>query len=170
MLITILLSAVAMLYATSPYLALKSLQSAIKDGDRNKLENRIDFPAVRQNLKDDVKAMMAPELPQESEDDDLGAGMEVFAMVFASSIVDGMLDSYVTPSGISKLIKEGQLEENEEGSDAKEENEDMPDLTYAFFQSPTKFKATLGNDLTLILKLDGVSWKLVRLIIPENEE
>jgi hypothetical protein len=46
----------------------------------------------------------------------------------------------------------------------------MPELTYAFFQSPTKFKATLGNDLTLILKLDGLSWKLVRLIIPEDEE
>jgi uncharacterized membrane protein YvbJ len=170
LIISILLPALAVLYVASPYLALKSLHSAVEDGDRDKLENRIDFPTVRNNLKDDVNAMMASAMAEVSEEDADDSGMEAFAMIFASTIVDGMIDGFVTPSGISKLIKEGQLEEEDKETTVSEENEEMPELTYAFFQSPTKFKATLGNDLTLILKLDGLSWKLVRLIIPEDEE
>ena len=56
------------LYA-SPYLVLNSIKNAAQQGDADKLSGYIDFPSVKQSMKDQVKAAMVEELAASDEQD-----------------------------------------------------------------------------------------------------
>ena len=54
----VLLALLVGFYFASPILALGSLTAAAKAGDRAALERKVDFPAVREGLKAQLKAAM----------------------------------------------------------------------------------------------------------------
>ncbi|MGC8877346.1 DUF2939 domain-containing protein, partial [Thermus sp.] len=60
------LGLVAYLFA-SPYLFLRSLQGAILEGNRARLERMVDFPRVREGLKSQIQAQLLKKVGQEGE-------------------------------------------------------------------------------------------------------
>jgi NAD(P)-dependent dehydrogenase (short-subunit alcohol dehydrogenase family) len=70
--------------------------------DKLELAERIDFPAIRQGLKDDLAAKLA-ETPM--TDDPVAKP----ARDFAVSLLDGVVDAMVTPDNLLKLVKTGQM-------------------------------------------------------------
>ncbi|MBB3184404.1 hypothetical protein FHR95_001965 [Halomonas fontilapidosi] len=51
----------------SPYITCYQIKSAAEDKDGEALSRHIDFPALRQNFKDQMNAHMAKELAKESD-------------------------------------------------------------------------------------------------------
>ncbi|MCC2637839.1 MAG: hypothetical protein K0Q68_1558 [Moraxellaceae bacterium] len=144
-------------FVASPYLALQGLGDALKAGDPVQLEARVDFPALRQNLKDQLNAAFAKKVGPEDSDNPLVA----FAATLADAVVDRMVEARVTPAGMAQLVTDNQNE---------------PEKKYPFanaetaFEGLSLFRVTLhradGDKLNLFLRRDGLTWKLHRIDLP----
>jgi len=88
-------------FALSPYLALRGLRSALYSGDSVVLEDRVDFPRLRENLKAQLNVAMLKNLNSELSANPFSA----LALGLASKLVEGMVDSFVTPAGIASLAR-----------------------------------------------------------------
>ena len=58
-------------FYASPYIVLNNIKKAAEQGDADKLSGYIDFPSVKQSMKDQVKAAMVEELASSKEQDGL---------------------------------------------------------------------------------------------------
>lgn len=165
--------AAAMLFAAayfgSPFLALHNLQEAARSGDRDQLENLVDFPRVREGLKASFTAYMVRSMrsdPQMANKTFAGLGL-----LIAPAIVDRAIDAYVTPDGIAALVKSGsppKLDTQEAQSPAAVAGP-TPTLSPSYADLD-HFKVAMsrsdepGTKLTLVLERYGLfGWKLVRI-------
>lgn len=90
-------------YAASPLLAVRGLQTAARDGDADKLQRLVDFPAVRESLKGQLNALIIESMRSDPElRDNPFAG---FAAVLAPAIVNQAVDGYVTPDGLARMLQ-----------------------------------------------------------------
>ncbi|MBP7704490.1 MAG: DUF2939 domain-containing protein [Caulobacter sp.] len=166
---------VAGLYAASPFWAMNRLRAAIEAGDRDRLEELVDFPSVRENLKADLNAAMmarirnAPDLR-----DNPFAGL---GMVLVPAIVDRLVDAMITPAGLAQLSEGesptpgGQRSESAKAPESKPaERKEEPKLAYGY-RDLNRFQVVQTVDrgeLTWVFRRRGLfSWQLVRLELPK---
>jgi hypothetical protein len=162
-------------YGLSPYLAFNSLRNAAKTGNRDRLEELVDFPAVRENLKSQITAGLLKSLSA-----DPGMRDNPFATVgalLAPAITDRMVDNVVTPDGIALVLSKGTV--TKPGREPRSED---PPATGASkleaalsYRTIDRFHADLRPhdqpDTTLALTLERrglFGWKLVRIDIPQS--
>lgn len=166
-------------YFGSPFLAVQNLQQSARSGDREKLEEAVDFPAVRDSLKAQFNAKLMSEMQNDASlDQNPFAG---FAMAFAPMIIEKAVDAYVTPESIAAMAK-GQkpqvdpaapsAETAPPAEEAQESDEKPPKTDYSFV-TLDRFKATYSSpdgsygSLGLVFERRNViGWKLVRIDIP----
>ena len=86
-------------YYLVPHLAVRGLETAIRERDAAALDERVDFSHLRENLKGQLSAMMVKKTGPLLKDNPLGA----LATGFASIFVGGMVESLVTPDGLAAL-------------------------------------------------------------------
>lgn len=172
-----------------PYYAVYDLVTAVQNGDQEALERRIDWPSLRQGLRDDFNSMFMRKLAADAQRkrDEPGAALGAsLAALMGPAIIDRAIDAYVTPSGIAALIKNGRPAPASQGLSAP----DRPTPTtpseagdfkfdrvkYAFFShSPTTFRievappvgATTKDNSVLLFKWDG-EWRLSRIFFPKD--
>lgn len=151
------------LYA-SPYLVLNNIKNAAEQGDADKLSVYIDFPSVKQSMKDQVKAVMVKELASSKEQD----GFEALGTILATAMIDPIIDGVITPDGIA-LILQGQ--EVDFGLNKKSESKPKEkDIDYkTSYLSFNRFKVQVidANDsdesIDVIMHRDWLSWKVTRI-------
>src|ERR1700687_3195744 len=162
-------AALLLAYIAYPSLALFWLDRAVLADSTASLESLIDWPLVRQQLKADVKLALIQSAQTQ-------VGKRYFAGIFggaltallAPTVVDSAVDEWVTPE---KLVN------NEEVVKRRQEQKSFADfVTYAFFTSPTAFRADLRDPkdpksptLTVLMALSGVRWRVVALKLPPPE-
>jgi len=154
------------LYA-SPYLVLNSIKNAAQQGDADKLSGYIDFPSVKQSMKDQVKAAMVEELAASDEQD----GFEALGTMLAAAMIDPLIDVLVTPDGVALMLQGQKLDfdlNNDKPEDKpKAKNEDID--YKAGYLSFNGFKVQIidANDpdesLDVIMHRDWLSWKVTRI-------
>ena len=154
------------LYA-SPYLVLNSIKNAAQQGDADKLSGYIDFPSVKQSMKDQVKAAMVEELAASDEQD----GFEALGTMLAAAMIDPLIDGLVTPDGVTLMLQAQKLDfdlNNDKPEDKPEvKNEDVD--YKAGYLSFNRFKVQIidANDpdesLDVIMHRDWLSWKVTRI-------
>ena len=183
-------------YFASPILALHSLTAAAKAGDRAKLERGIDFLAVRESLKAQLKAAMT-----RSIDEDQSLRDNPFAalgQLLLGGVVDKVVDTYATPDAIANMVATNRAPSNLTAAPAAPsqpatstveqaapaplaapapEAKDKPksEASYAY-QDLNHFRATYrdandapGDEFGLLLERRGLfKWKLVRIELPTN--
>ena len=154
------------LYA-SPYIALYNIKNAAEQKDADKLSGYIDFPSVKQSIKDQVKAAMVEELAASDEQD----GFEALGTMLAAAMIDPLIDGLVTPDGVALMLQGQKLDfdlnnDTPEGvSEAKNDDIDYK----AGYLSFNRFKVEIidANDadesLDVIMHRDGLSWKVTRI-------
>lgn len=161
LLLVLLLALLGGYFVASPYLALRGLGQALDSGDQTALEAHVDFPGLRQNLKDQLKAAFASQMSQEASDNPFAA----LAATLAGAFIDPMIDAFVTPAGMSRLIT-GQ-------EDATADKKEPFANAETAFEGLSVFRVTLhqadGDKLDLFLRRDGLSWKLYRIDLPLDE-
>ena len=157
-------------YAT-PYLALNSIKKAAQAGDSDTVSKYIDYPSVRQSFKDQMNAMMAKELMNQDTD-----GFAALGAMLASTMVDKMVDGFVTPEGMTLMLKGKNLKDAEQDSqDAQTaETQEQPKPEYeAGYTSLNDFEVVIkdqdqSKEVKVLMVRDGLSWKIHKLAIPLN--
>jgi len=154
-------------YLASPFAGLVSLFSAARAGDARRLEQLVDFPAVRAGLKAQLSATLADQGP----------------LPLVSSM-DKAIDAYVTPQAIAAMVRNARAPVRP-AQDAAETGaatdtisieakgvDVRPRFAYAGLN---RFRASLENAAepteALILEFErrGVfNWRLMRIDLPAS--
>lgn len=148
------LLALIIYYIWSPYHTAAQLQTALTDGDSKELATVIDFDAVQNSLKDQIKTQLATTPPGATES----------AMSDARDMLNKSIDLFVTPAGISGLVsKSGKFTEQDL---AQTVSFSTASKIFAGFNSPVKKTGFSGltsfaveRDATKLgLGLKGANW------------
>ena len=154
------------LYA-SPYLVLNNIKNASEQGDADKLSVYIDFPSVKQSIKDQAKAVMVKELASSKEQD----GFEALGTMLGAAMIDPLIDGLVTPDGVA-LMLQGQKLDFDLNNDTPEDKPKAKneDIDYkARYLSFNRFKVQVidaddpNESIDVIMHRDWLSWKVTRI-------
>lgn len=170
----------ALLWMVWPYYAVYDLAKGLKNGDEAILQSRVDWESVRQSLRGDLNASLLKSAT--TEQNGLGRGL---ALVLGPTFVNQIVDGYVTPQAISRLVKakrtsEGLNYQNEEpaGSELQKtvQKFSAEQITYAFFYGgPLTFRLDVrpknrdaAGVVTLMFGWAG-DWRLSRVTLPLDD-
>lgn len=160
-------------FASGPFIALHNLSAALQDHDAQRLEETVDFPVLRENIKSQLNASMGKELG-DLKDNPFG----LLAAGFAATMVDGLVDAFLTPSGLQNLMQgqqpAGQGAPGEGGAGSEGNGSEtagfFDNATYRF-DSPSRFSASITGDdgkvTRFVLFRKGLSWQLGNIVLPE---
>ena len=157
--------------AASPFFTVANIKTGIVEQDAEKLSDNIDFPTFRQNLKNRFNRAMMENIGEEIRGNPLAA----IAAGFATKMADGVVDSFVTPSGLARLMegKKPSISRSGRNSAANANPPKRDDLfknARYTYDSLNRFSIWVptdtGDEIRFILQRDGISWKLVDLIAP----
>jgi hypothetical protein len=91
--------------AVGPFITMYQIKSGIDMRDSEILNENIDYSALRENLKSQLNSHLMKKMVADLKDNPF-AGL---ALAFASKLTDGMIESFVTPAGLSALLEEKDL-------------------------------------------------------------
>ena len=156
------------LYAT-PYLALNNIKKAAQAGDSDTVSKYIDYPSVRESFKDQMNAMMAKELMNQDTD-----GFAALGAMLASTMVDKMVDGFVTPEGMTLMLKGKNLKDAEQNPQDTQtaETQEQPKPEYeAGYTSMNDFEVVIkdqdqSKEVKVLMVRDGLSWKIHKIAVP----
>ena len=166
------------LYAGSPLLTFQQLKRAAEAGDRDQLQALVDFPAVRENLKQQVDSK-AVKLAREAS----GVGvLPVMALgKLGSMLGDRAIDRLVTPEAVAAIVNSGRNPrlhwKRRDSADAESPDAAVQDakpvVNYAY-QTPDRFRVALSppdrpdTSAALILERHGLfSWRVEEIELPK---
>ena len=164
-----MLALFAGIYLASPYWAVYNFKQAATSADADKLEGTVDFSAVRESLKSQMTAALMKKMADDpAMKDNPFAGLGALMM---PTIVEKMVDSFVTPAGISSLAKGNKPSDSSVATEPNEEN-----ISYTNeYVSLDRFRVRLFNKKqrragpSLLFERRGiVSWKMVRVELPAD--
>ena len=158
-------------YLASPFLAVHRFRNAALAADVDELDATVDFPAVRESLKSQFTVALTAKM---ANDPDMKSNpFAGLGAMFMPTIIGKMVDGFVTPEGISALVKQGRIKSNK----ADPQTTPSPDIHYSYaYRNLDRFAVTIEvpNTTTkdvpsLVFERRGLfSWKMIRLEIPEN--
>lgn len=157
----------AIYVAAAPYITVHQMKSAAESHDGEALSEHIEFPSVRQSLKDQMNAMFMKEMAKDEMKDNPFAAL---GAAFAGVIVDKMVEAYVTPAGITQLMagekpKPGQ--DAESGRDSGRKPLEDASMAYESMDKfAVKVKGGTGEEAKFVLRRRGIGWKLTEIIVP----
>ena len=161
----------AYFYAT-PYITVHQMKSAAESRNGEALSEYIDFPSVRQSLKDQMNALFMKELGKDENMKD--NPFAALGAAFAGVMVDKMVDASITPAGITQMMA-GEKPSPKLGKDADEPAEGTTlakpfHNTKSSYESLSKFvvrvNANTSDEGKFVLRRDGIGWKLTEIILP----
>lgn len=162
----------------SPYIALYQLKNAVQAKDADKVSQFIDYPSLRQSVKDQMNAYMMKEVAKASNSKN--DGMEAAGALFASTMVNGMVDGFVTPQGL-KMAFDGKsvnpLTGAEQPTSASGESNKLANFQENFdtdmgYKSLNQFNITLKDkkqadkNMNVVMQREGLSWKIKAVELP----
>lgn len=166
------LSALAALYfALSPFMAIHQMRSAAEERDGEALAEYIEFPSVRQDLKDQLNVALGRSMAEDLKDNP-------FAMLgglLGSVLIDKTVDAFVTPAGITQLMRGQMPKESGRVEQSKSPSQERPFHGARYrYEAWDKFSVTVadegeGDEIKFILRRRGIGWKLTAIRLPLAE-
>jgi DUF2939 family protein len=152
----------------TPYLAMNRLQKAARAGDTEALNELVDFPALRESVKTNVRSAVENSVSRSHNP------LAVLGGLLAGAVASPLVDAFVTPSGIAALT---------EGERPGEGHRDAADSVARVRVKNVKVKRGYENldlfvvhfvdrndgheKLALLLRRDGIyHWKLSGVRLP----
>jgi hypothetical protein len=151
----------------TPYITIYQMKAAAERQDGEALSEFIEFPSVRQSLKDQLNTLIVKSMGQGSGIE--GNPMTLLGASFAGALVEKMVDAYVTPSGISELMS-GSAPTSSRGGKAVEDGGTSPfngaKLSYESLDKFTvKLESKEDQEFKFVLRRRGIDWKITEIII-----
>jgi len=160
-------------WAASPVLAAQALIRAAKAGDADRIEQLVDFPALRQSLKDELTAELAAHMRRDPRMADSRLGG--LGMILAPMLLSGAVDAAVTPEVVAQMVTTAEapdptVRDQPEPGDAVDGGDDIHQSWG--YRDLNAFAVTLTDRdhpdqrLALILERRGLfAWKLAAVDI-----
>lgn len=152
--------------ATGPYRTLSGLQTAIARGDAAALSQYVDFPALRQNLKDQLNARANNGVNSTFQN---GIASRIVGGI-AASIIDGTVNSLVTPVGLNRLLMGAAFVSSTFSDNGGQSLQNRIANGQRSFESLSTFtlafSSAAGSDLVIVLTRSGLDWQLTNVRIP----
>ena len=152
-------------YFASPFLMLRTLSGAVKNDDREAIAANVDFPAVRDSLKQQLDSYVQSRAPKKSNP------FSNFLLQLAPAIGNQVIDAIVTPDGVATILR--QRAPSQDTGDSS-----RPALWRGSFSwiSPDHLRATYANSrhpgqpIALDVERRGLfGWQVTGLILPIKE-
>lgn len=156
--------------AAAPYITVYQMRSAAEQRDGEALAEYIEFPSLRQSLKEQMNAVVLGQIagvPGNKVD-----GKTVLGTALAVGLLDGAVDAWVTPSGIARLMEGEDLQAAEAGAAGQSDDRRAPPRSDAkmSYESIEKFVVRYdnqrGDEVKLVLRRRGLGWKMTEIILP----
>jgi hypothetical protein len=147
-------------YVAYPYVALYRLGTAIRSADAATLEALVDWPAVREGIKEDVCDLAA-----ENSNPNTNAELPPFGESFVRGITSSSIDQVVTPQALLAVAASEPARPSPRGADIH--------VNWAFFDSPTTFMVSLrppgqADPIKLEMDLRHGVWRVQRVWLPAD--
>jgi hypothetical protein len=152
---------VGVAYVAYPYITLYRLGEAIRGADAATLETLVDWPSVREGIKEDICDLVV-----DDGETQRGAKLPPFGASFMRGIASSTIDQKVTPQAIAAASV--AFPDTKQAA-AKPKTDIHVD--WAFFDSPTQFtvslrEQSLGEPIRLEMKLREGEWQVRRVWLP----
>ena len=89
-------------YVVYPYVTLYRLGQAIRHGDATMLQSMVDWPSVREGIKEDICDLVIDEPPEAKH----GGKLPPFGAGFVRGIAANAIDERVTPQALATVAKQ----------------------------------------------------------------
>jgi hypothetical protein len=154
------LLAVALAYVVYPYATLYRLGQAIRHGDASTLQSMVDWPAVREGIKEDICDLV---IDQSSEAKASGQ-LPPFGAGFVRGIAANVVDARVTPEALVAAAQQPDVKKPLRQGAAVQ-------VSWAFFSGPAEFQVDLYapgqiEPIRLQLDLRYGAWQVTRVWLP----
>ena len=171
--IALSIAAILLIYIASPYVSLWCFTQALRAGDTEAFASRVDFPRVRESIKAQLIARFFP--PELAKKDRMGS----LIANLAPSLIDQLLDAYLTPDGLAVLLSRPEITATRESALAGPPQSSLERLNaraniqwskvrYAFFTTPRDFVVDL-NGTKLRFRFYGLGWRLHGIDLPVDQ-
>lgn len=158
----------------SPYWVGYQIQQAVQHNDTERLAQYIDFPKLQNNLKERIHLRVLEVQEAHPEDP-----LHVLSQVFATKLINKIVDFTLTPEGIALLLQGKELKESlsfpepQHSTSINHSSEKTAAVKMDYsghYESFNQFEVTLlieqAQEIQFILHRDGLSWKLVDIKLP----
>lgn len=155
-------------FALSPVFAAQGLIKAAKAGNVAELERRVDFPALRTSLKDELGDELAARLRDDPRVKRSGLGG--LGLALAPMLLSGAIDTVVTPQGVAMMVRTGEAPRPDASAPPPETapSEKSAEIHQSWgYRDLNTFAVTLtrrdapDRQLALLMKRQGLmGWKL----------
>lgn len=156
--------AVGVSYVAYPYVTLFRLGEAIRSGDATTLQKLVDWPAVREGIKEDICDQV---IDTPSKGPQTAAGtLPPFGASFVRGIAASSIDRAVTPEALAAAASApASRKPAVSGADVH--------VSWAFFEDPTAFSVSLNapgqaEPIKLQMELQHGKWRVKRVWLPSN--
>jgi hypothetical protein len=151
--------AIGVVYAACPYVTLYRLDNAIHTGDAATLQGLVNWPAVREGIKEDICDNVVA-------DPDATAGVGKLP-AFGASFVRGIASSAVD----QRITAEGLVDMTHHHATGIAQPDAAMRINWAFFSNPTDFMVSLDapgqrHPIKLQLSLSDAGWRVIRVWLP----
>jgi hypothetical protein len=151
--------AIGVAYAAYPYVTLYRLDSAIHAGDAATLRTLVDWPAVREGIKEDI----CDNVTDVAEVTGSGGKLPAFGASFVRGIASNTVDEQVTAEGLVDMTRHHAAGTATRGSAMQ--------VNWAFFSDPTNFIVSVDTSgqpepIKLQLSLKDATWHVTRIWLP----
>jgi len=170
-LLAIVVAILATVYIISaPYITVYQMRAAAENHDGEALSEHVDFPSVRQSLKDQMNTMVMKHMSSNEMKDNPFAAL---GTALATVMVDKMVDVYVTPAGITEQMKGEKPAPADSGqSGVGSTRKPFADASMSY-ESLNKFVIVVKGDsrqeARFVLRRRGIDWKLTEILMPLEE-
>lgn len=149
----------------SPILAMHALIVSARAGDRDALADEVDFSAVRESLKSQMKAAMVGKLAGDKAE---SGGFAALGALFAMTLADTAIDAVVSPDGIKSLVAAGKLQDPGRPPDPGTDPTPRWVIERRGIDRFLARPVAKDNDRppTLVFKRVGLSWRLIDIVLP----
>ncbi len=154
----------------SPYVTVHQIKTAIEEDNDEAFVRQIDFPALRENFKEQLQDAWQKKMGIPEENRSIGS---LVGAGFGSILIDTMVDQYVTPSALTEMMRwkaDAGYPVPERSPDA--EHEAVFADARLRYQAWDTFAVILPGDegdvLKLILQRRGIGWKLTGMVVPSG--
>jgi hypothetical protein len=99
LLVVVVVAVLGLVYAT-PYIALDRLKRAADARDAQTVNQYVDFPSLRESLKDQVGQLLTRKIDTQKS----GNPLAMIGAMIGAALIGPLVDSYATPDGVAALL------------------------------------------------------------------
>lgn len=171
LILVVILAGAAWMWFT-PHLTLRSMKDAAERGDGAALSQHVDFPAVRENLKAQINAMIMKEASGSAENPEMAAA----GAMLVNALAGPMIDAMVTPEALTAMMQ-GKAPGNAGAitdADGKADTSPQPEISSGY-EGFDRFVVNVSDPggktpvKFVLSRQNMVAWKLTAIELPLDQ-